>query len=92
MTFPGALLDCFSDVEKGIRSAPWFDGEWSACSGLWETERYPATVVLRLTRRNWASVFPATLTSRAEIQYAAWVDEKLHARSPFLEPEGFADS
>ena len=81
MSFPGDLLECFSGAEKSIRRAPWFDDDWSACSGLWKTERYPATVVLRLTRRNWSSAFPATLTSGAEIQSAAWADEKLHMRS-----------
>jgi hypothetical protein len=81
MTFPGSIVESFSAVEEGIRKLPWFDGSWSCCSGLWSTEQYGDTVVLRITKKNWCSVFPASVEEGGEIQYAAWVDEKLHRRS-----------
>lgn len=36
---------------------------------------------MRLTKRNWSSTFPVTLEEGGEIQFAAWVDRKLHDRS-----------
>jgi hypothetical protein len=81
MTYPTTILASFAAAEKSIRRLPWYDADWSCCSGLWKTERYPSTVVMRLTKRNWSSVFPVSLNKGGGIQYAAWIDEKLHRAS-----------
>lgn len=76
-----SILRLFAGLEEQVKKSPWFDDEWSCCSGLWTTKRYGDTALLRLTKRNWSSVFPVTLYSGGEIQYAAWVDEKLLRKS-----------
>jgi hypothetical protein len=81
MTFPLPIVKAFAVAEEVIQQLPWFNADWSCCSGLWKTERYPDAVVFRLTKRNWSSVFPVSLHKGGEIQYAAWIDEKLHRRS-----------
>ena len=81
MNFPEGILDCFAKAEDNIRSQRWYDQDWSVCSGLWSTERYGETVVLRLTRKGWCSVFPISVDDGGELHYAAWVDEKLHCKS-----------
>ncbi len=79
--FPGALAESFAGAEKAIRRMPWFKDRWSCCSGMWKTEKYGDTLVLRLTKDNWSSANPITLEEGGEIQYAAWIDEKLYRRS-----------
>ena len=74
-------MESFAVAAEAIQRLPWFTADWSCCSGLWKTERYPDAVVLRLTKRNWSSVFPVSLHEGGEIQYAAWIDEKLQRRS-----------
>jgi hypothetical protein len=81
MTFPDSILKSFVLVEDAIRRLLWFDRDWSCCSGLWRTKRYEDTILLRATKRNWSSVFPVSVDEGGEIQYAAWIDEKLHRSS-----------
>jgi len=81
MTILQSHVNCFSATAEALRALPWFTADWSCCSGLWKTDRYPDTLVIRLTKRNWSSVFPITLHKGGEIQYAAWIDSKLLAAS-----------
>lgn len=78
MAFPDSFLKSFAAVKEAIQQSTWYDARWSCWSGLWRTERYGDTVVLRLTNKNWSSVFPISVDKGGEIQYAAWIDEKLH--------------
>jgi hypothetical protein len=78
---PDSVLKSFAAAEAAIQQSSWYDARWSCCSGLWRTDRYGDTVVLRLTKKNWSSVFPVSVDEGGEIQYAAWIDEKLHRRS-----------
>lgn len=82
MDFPDDSIAAFASAEAMIRKRAWFSADWSCCSGLWETEKYEDTVVLRLTKENWSSVHPAdSLYVGGEIQYAAWIDPKLFRRN-----------
>jgi hypothetical protein len=82
MDFPDDVIAAFASVEAMIKRREWFSTDWSCCSGLWQTEKYGDTVVLRLTKKNWSSVHPAdSLYAGGEIQYAAWIDPKLFRRN-----------
>lgn len=76
MNLPQKLLAIFSESEGELRNQPWFDSDWTICSGYWDDPRYSDTVVLKLSKKNWSSTFPITLYGGAEIHYAAWIDEK----------------
>jgi len=81
MTFSATHQRAFAAACRAIRQEPWFDDEWSCCSGLWQPERYGNTVLIRMAKRDWVSSHPITLTTGGEIQYAAWIDEGLAAQS-----------
>jgi hypothetical protein len=80
MKFPSTLLDAFSAAKATIKNRPWFRDSWSCCSGLWQPEKYGDTVLLRMSKSSWSSVYPISLEKGAEIQYAAWIDQKLFER------------
>jgi len=77
MNFPDEILGCFSEAEAMIQRRSWYPAGWVCCSGLWRTERYGDTVVLRLTRQHWSSTKSVSLHEGGEIQYAAWIDPQL---------------
>ncbi len=84
MNLPQELLTTFSKSEELLKKQTWFTSDWSTSSGHWDDPRYPDTVVLKLSKRNWTTIFPITLYQGAEIHYAAWIDEKSYKKKELV--------
>jgi len=84
MNLPKELQTIFSDAKEELFKRDWFGSDWTACSGHWDDPRYTDTVVLKLSKKNWSTVFPITLYDGAEIHYAAWIDEKSFSKKELI--------